>query len=141
PTTFADARAVLERFNLLDHVPPAVLEHLERGIRGLIPETLKTLPPSVHNLVIGNNALALAASARRAQALGYRVLTLGSFLEGETSQVALVLAALVRSIRADRQPLPPPVCILSGGETTVTLPPDHGKGGRNQEFVLALAAR
>ena len=52
-----------------------------------------------------------------------------------------MLAGLVRSVRADGQPVRPPACILSGGETTVTLPPGHGKGGRNQEFVLALASR
>src|SRR5262249_54056595 len=81
---------------------------------------------------------ALDAARRRAEDLGYRVLDLGSFIEGETRQVAAVFAALVRSIRADGQPLSPPVCLLSGGETTVTLGPDHGRGGRNLEFVLAV---
>src|SRR5262249_54028000 len=49
--------------------------------------------------------------------------------------------ALVQSIRADKQPLAAPACILSGGETTVTLCRDHGLGGRNQEFVLAAAIK
>lgn len=141
PTTFADAQAVLARYNLLGQVPAPVLDHLDRGKCGLIPETLKTLPDCIQNRVIGNNALALAAATQRAEELKYRVLNLGSFLEGETSQVALVLAGLVRSLRTDRLPVPPPVCLLSGGETTVTLPSGHGKGGRNQELVLALASR
>ena len=47
----------------------------------------------------------------------------------------------MRSIRTDHQPVPPPVCLLSGGETTVTLFPDHGRGGRKQEFVLAVAVK
>jgi glycerate-2-kinase len=116
-----------------------VLAHLERGRAGQIPETPKSLPSSVQNILIGNNSRALAAAQRQAEELGYAVLNLGSFIEGETRQAALVLAGIVRSIRADGQPLRPPVCILSGGETTVTLTPKHGRGGRNQEFVLAAA--
>ncbi len=141
PTTFADALAVLERYHLKDQVPPAVLAHLERGRTSLVPETPKELPDSVHNRVIGNNALALTAARRKAEQLGYPVLNLGSFLEGETRQVAIVLAGIVRGVRADGQPAPPPLCILSGGETTVTLGDDHGRGGRNQEFVLAALAK
>ncbi len=139
PTTFADALAVLDRYALRPRVPPAVLAHLERGQDGAIAETPKTLPSSVHNLILGNNSRALAAARRQAEALGYAVLNLGSFLEGETRQAAIVLAGIVRSIRVDGQPMPPPVCVLSGGETTVTLSQSHGRGGRNQEFVLAAA--
>jgi hydroxypyruvate reductase/glycerate 2-kinase len=120
-------------------VPPAVLSHLERGRDGRIGETLKTLPPSVHNIILGNNSRALVAAQRQAESLGYAVLNLGSFIEGETRQAAVVLSGIVRGIRADGQPMRPPVCLLSGGETTVTLTPAHGRGGRNQEFVLSAA--
>src|SRR6185437_688986 len=140
PTTFADALAVLDQYDLRPRVPPDVLSHLERGRDGGIAETPKTLPPSVHNLILGNNSRALAAAQKNAEALGYAVLNLGSFIEGETRQAALVLAGIVRGIRADATPMRPPVCVLSGGETTVTLSPGHGRGGRNQEFVLAAAA-
>jgi hydroxypyruvate reductase/glycerate 2-kinase len=141
PTTFADALAVLDRFHLSDQVPPAVLAHLRRGAAGSLAETLKTLPQGVQNLILGNNARSLAAAQRQAEALGYPVLNLGSFLEGETRHVATALAGIVRSIRTDQQPVPPPVCLLSGGETTVTLGREHGLGGRNQEMVLALAVK
>jgi len=137
PTTFADALSILDRYNLRPNTPPAVLAHLERGRAGAIAETPKSLPPSVHNLVLGNNSRALEAAQRQAEALGYTVLHLGSYIEGETRQAAVVLAGIARSIRADGRPLRPPVCILSGGETTVTLGPSSGRGGRNQEFVLA----
>jgi hydroxypyruvate reductase/glycerate 2-kinase len=137
PTTFADALAVLERFGLRGEAPWNVVAHLDAGAAGKFPETLKELPPHVHNLILGNNSKALAASQRVAESLGYRVLNLGAFIEGDTQQAATVLAGIVRSIRVDGQPLAPPVCVLSGGETTVTLPPGHGRGGRNQEFVLA----
>jgi hydroxypyruvate reductase/glycerate 2-kinase len=139
PTTFADALAILDRYALRDRVPPAVLAHLERGRDGAIDETPKTLPLSVHNLILGNNSRALAAAGREAEALGYAVLNLGSFIESETRPAAVVLAGIVRGIRADGQPMRPPVCVLSGGETTVTLGEGHGRGGRNQEFVLAAA--
>src|SRR5207248_167571 len=59
------------------------------------------------------------------------------FIEGETREVAVALAGITRSIRREAVPDAPPLCLLSGGETTVTLSEDHGHGGRNQEFVLA----
>jgi glycerate 2-kinase len=138
PSTFQDARLVLSRYSLGAQSPPAVVEYLDRGARGEIPETLKHLPANVENVILGSNRLALEAVAREAEARGYRVLNLGSFVEGETSRVASVMSGLVRSIQKDGVPLPPPCCILVGGETTVTLPPQSGKGGRNQEFVLAM---
>jgi glycerate 2-kinase len=137
PTTFADALAVLDAYELRKKVSASVKDYLERGGAGAVPETLKTLPANIHNHIIGNNRKALQAAHVEAVARGYRVLNLGSYLEGETRQVAVALAGVVRSIRADSIPLSPPVCLLSGGETTVTLVADNGRGGRNQEFVLA----
>jgi glycerate 2-kinase len=139
PTTFADALAILDRYGLRPHVPAAVLAHLERGRAGLFPETPKTLPSSVQNILLGNNNRALEAAQHQAEALGYKVLNLGSYIEGETRHAAVVLAGIARSIRADGRPLHPPVCLLSGGETTVTLGASPGRGGRNQEFVLSAA--
>jgi hydroxypyruvate reductase/glycerate 2-kinase len=139
PTTFAEALAVLARFRLTESVPAGVLKYLNLGQAGLVPETLKVLPAHVHNYVIANNAQSLDAAKAGAVQLGYRVLNLGSFIEGETRHVATAMAGIVRSIRAAGQPLPPPVCLLSGGETTVTLAERSGLGGRNQEFALAAA--
>ncbi len=139
PTTFADALAVLDRYSLRSHTPARVLRYLEEGARGEHPETLKQLPAHVHNVLLGNNERSLRAAQSRGEERGYRVLNLGSYLEGETRPVAIALAGIVRSIKAQGIPLSPPVCVLSGGETTVTLGAEHGKGGRNQEFVLAAA--
>ena len=138
PTTFADALAVLARYGLLEVVAPSVRRHLEQGVAGLVPETPKQLASHVHNLILGNNQRALAAAAVAATRLGYAVLNLGSWIAGETVPVAGALADIVRSIVHDGVPVKPPVCVLSGGETTVTLTRDHGRGGRNQEFVLAM---
>jgi hydroxypyruvate reductase/glycerate 2-kinase len=138
PTTFADALAVLAKYRLQTEIPERVRLYLERGSAGLEPETLTSLAPHVHNHVIANNGLALAAAQRQAEQLGWPVLNLGSYIQGETSEVARVMAGIVRSIRADGRPMSPPVCLLFGGETTVTLGATHGLGGRNQEFVLAM---
>jgi hydroxypyruvate reductase/glycerate 2-kinase len=140
PTSFADALAVLDKFHLQSRAPASVLRHLAAGIRGEFPDTPTKLPATVRNCIIGKNAMSLSAAQGKAEELGYRVLNLGSFLEGETRHVATALAGIMRSIQFDRLPCPAPVCILSGGETTVTLAADHGLGGRNQEFVLAALA-
>lgn len=140
-STFASARAILARYELLDRVPPAVRARIEAGARGEIAETPKAGDPvfaRVHNLVVGSNALAVEAAARRARALGYRTLVLSTMIEGETRDVARVHAAIAREIAATGRPLKRPACLISGGETTVTLRGD-GLGGRNQEFALAAA--
>lgn len=141
PTTFADALAVLDRYDLATRGPVAVLEHLTRGAAGEVPETPKALPAAVVNRVVASNRHSLDAAAAKAAALSYRVLDLGAFVEGETRPVATAVAGVVRSIRRDGRPVAPPACVLVGGETTVTLGDGHGTGGRNQEFVLAVLAK
>src|SRR5262249_29697193 len=111
PSTFADALAVLDRYGLRAKAPPAVVEHLQRGAAGQMPETLKELPETVHNVILGNNVLALRAAAAKAGELGYGVLNLGAFVEGETRQVAVAMAGVVRGIRTDGAPIPPPACV------------------------------
>ncbi len=136
-STFHDALATLEKYGLLDRAPKSVRDHLELGRAGDRPETLKRLPKHVTNCIIGNNATALAAAERAARRLGYRALNLSSFIEGDSREVGTVLAGIARGVRERHEPLSPPACILSGGETTVALGPEHGLGGRNQELVLA----
>ena len=141
PTTFREALAVLDRYNLTATAPPSVIRHLEAGRDGKGPETPSKPPSNVANRVIGSNRVALDAAKKKAQSLGYQVLDLGAFVEGETREVAIVVAGIVRSIKRDGLPIVPPACLLLGGETTVTLAGSSGKGGRNQEFVLAMLAK
>jgi glycerate 2-kinase len=141
PSTFAGALEILRRYALLDRVPAAVRQRLEAGARGEIEETPKPGDPvfrRTHNIVIGSNRLAVEAAARRARELGYRPLILSTFIEGETREIARMHAAIARQIRATGQPVKPPACLITGGETTVTIR-GGGKGGRNQEFALAAA--
>jgi hydroxypyruvate reductase len=115
--------------------------HLEKGGRGELPETPKAGDPIFDrtlNLLMGGNSLAVQAAAEEAKGLGYQVLVLSSQMEGEAREVARVYGAIAKEIQRRGHPLSPPACVLSGGETTVTLR-GKGKGGRNQEFVLAAA--
>ncbi|MFO0881667.1 MAG: DUF4147 domain-containing protein [Gemmataceae bacterium] len=136
-TSFADALEVLARYELTEKSPHSVIQHLRAGAAGQVEETPRTLPETVRNVILCNNQGALRAATTMAESLGYRVLNLGSYLKGETRQVATVLASIVHSIRREGLPMPAPICLLSGGETTVTLSLGHGKGGRNVEFALA----
>jgi hydroxypyruvate reductase len=140
-STFADALAILEKFALVDRVPASVRQRLESGACGEVPETPKPGDPlfrGVRNVLVGNNRLALDAAARRARALGFRTLVLASEIQGETREIARMHAAIAREIVSAARPVRAPACIVTGGETTVTLRGD-GLGGRNQEFVLAAA--
>jgi glycerate 2-kinase len=141
PSTFSDALGVLRKFFLLNRVPETVRNRLEEGERGRLRETPKAGDPlfrRTHNLVIGSNRLALEAAARKAKARGYRPLILSSAIEGEARIVARTHAQILREVLLSGNPVRPPACILSGGETTVMVQ-GKGKGGRNQEFALAAA--
>ena len=136
-TTFADAKAILEKYGILKKVPAAVRNRL----RGDAPETPKPgdkIFDRAQNLIVGSNRVAVDAAAREAGARGYRTMVLSTFIEGETRDVARVHAAIAKEIRATGRPVKPPACIISGGETTVTIR-GKGLGGRNQEFALAAA--
>jgi len=136
-TTFADARAILEKYRLGERLPSRVRERLESDA----PDTPKPgdkVFAKVQNLVVGSNQLAVEAAAQKARGLGFRTLVLSTFVQGEAREVARVHAAIARELRAYGHPVKPPACILSGGETTVTIR-GSGCGGRNQEFALAAA--
>ena len=88
--------------------------------------------------MIGSNIDAIMAAKEAAKTLGYNTLVLSSMIEGETKEVALVHGAIAREALKTGNPILSPACILSGGETTVTIK-GNGLGGRNQEFALAAA--
>jgi glycerate-2-kinase len=138
PTTFADALDVLTSLGVMHTAPMAVCRHLEMGAGGAFEETPKALPANVHNLIVGDNDMALAAAAQAAEKRGYRVVNLGSRIEGESRDVGRQLAQKALAIRDRRDPVAPPACLLSGGETIVSHVKTGGKGGRNQELALAF---
>jgi hydroxypyruvate reductase len=140
-STFPEALAILDRFDLVRRTPAAIVERLERGARGEIAETPKPDDPifrRVTNTVIGNNLLVVEAAAARARALGYAPHVLTRSLEGEAQEVARTLVGVAREIQVGRGPVAPPACLIAGGETTVTVR-GAGIGGRCQEWALAAA--
>lgn len=141
PTTFQDALAIIERYQLLDKVPRNVVEYLRAGVEGKVPETPKPgdkVFDRVVNRVIASNRISLEAMAEKAKAMGYNAVILSSMLEGEAREVGKVVAAIAKEIRAYGRPVQPPAVVLIGGETTVTVKGD-GLGGRNQELALSAA--
>lgn len=139
--TAADALAVLKKFGATPtQVPARVLEYLQQ--QSASPPTSSSLPSSVANHIIGNNATALAAATLRARELGYAVHSLGDRNQGEANREGAVLANLAVEVRDRSQPLTAPACLLSGGEPVVHLAKTDQprKGGRNQQLVLAALA-
>ena len=141
PTTYADALGILDTYGIRGEIPASIRARLEAGARGEVPETPKPDDPlfaRVRNVIVGSNLQALEAAQAEAGRLGLAPMILSSSIEGETREVARMHAAIAREIRCTGHPLAPPACLISGGETTVTLK-GSGKGGRNQEFALAAA--
>lgn len=139
-STFTDVNRVIEKYDLKD-IPVSIRRHIQAGMAGRIPETPKVGDPvfeRVISFIVGSNILALEAAEEKARKLGYHTLILSSMVEGETRDVARVHTAIAAEILKTGRPNPPPLCVISGGETTVTIRGD-GLGGRNQEFCLAAA--
>jgi hydroxypyruvate reductase len=169
PTTYADAVAVLTRRGLLATVPRAVRARLEAGVQGsgdaksslrderrprvyaatrprrLRPAPEETPKPGdpifrrVTTRIVGSNRLSVAAAAREARREGLRPVVLTTYLEGEAREAARVLVAILRECVETGRPASTPVCLIAGGETTVTVS-GAGQGGRNQELAVAAAA-
>ena len=143
PTTFGDALAVLDGFDLRSRAPAAARSYLEAGARGERSETPKPGDPvfdRVSNVVIGNNELVAAAAAAEARRRGYAPVVLTRSLQGEAREVARAFVAVLEEVARSGRPVGRPACVIAAGETTVTVR-GAGKGGRCQEFCLALAAR
>ena len=140
PTTFADASNIIE-LRGAGSLPASILQHVERGVHGDIPDTPDANDPifmHVQNIVVADNAMACDAAVRQAESLGFNTLLLTTHLQGEAREVAKVFAAIAKEIAQTNRPIAQPACIIAGGETTVTVR-GAGKGGRNQELVLAAA--
>jgi glycerate 2-kinase len=139
-TTFADARAVIEKYRLQDKIPARVRKFLEHGLAGQEKETIKPgdlrLGRSTF-VVIGNNARALDGARTMAKARGWQAEVSASPVQGEARIAARSLAVAALKAQAGLQP-GEKRCLLCGGETTVSVL-GKGRGGRNQELALAFA--
>jgi len=141
PSTFEEAWEILKKYDLLNEIPFSIRTHLQLGKEGKVEETPKPgefVFERVYNSLIGSNILALCAAEKEAKSLGFNTLILSSSIVGETREAARFHSAIAKEVISSGNPIPKPACILSGGETTVTIK-GNGLGGRNQEFALAGA--
>jgi len=138
---FSDCLQIIKTYQIRNRLPEAVFDHLSAGAAGALEETPKADAEAfknTRNAIVASSRTALARAKEAAVALGYNSLILSALIQGETKDAARVHAAIAMEIRQTGNPASPPACLLSGGETTVTIH-GRGKGGRNQEFALAAA--
>ena len=141
PTTYDDALAALDAFDLRAAAPASIRERLELGARGGLPETPKPDDPlfdRVTNLVIADNARAGLAAVAAAEAAGLHAQFLTSRVQGEAREIAKLIAGAAIDIARSGRPVRRPGCAIFGGETTVTVR-GGGRGGRSQELAVAAA--
>ncbi len=132
----AEARALVQSWRI--DLPPTVAGWLARD-DGAAPDPGDPVFAGHAVQIIASARLSLEAAAAAAGALGVPAVILSDAIEGEARDVGRVHAAIAREVAARGRPFARPVVILSGGETTVTLRSGGGKGGRNSEFLLAMA--
>ncbi len=141
PSSYEDGLRVLQTYHLKDRVPAGVLRLLEEGRRGAVAETPKPGDPcfdTVRNVVIGSNRVAAEAAvgALLSEGVDARLVTVER--TGEAREVGREAASLAQGLLQDPASRAKPICLVIGGETTVTVK-GRGKGGRNQEVALAAA--
>ena len=134
PSTNADALGIIEKYSI--EIPKAVRERLRNADETPKPGDYRLA--FVENIMIATPQASLDAAAEVARRAGVTPVILGDSIEGESRDVALVHAGIARQCAMRGQPEAPPCVLISGGETTITLK-GKGKGGRNTEFLLALA--
>jgi hydroxypyruvate reductase len=135
PTTFADAAEIFEKYRI--EAPAAVRKHMENATDET-PKPGDTRFANTSAIIAATPQMALEAAAIKAEEAGYKALIQGDAIEGEAREVAKDIAATALSVARDGDPAAGPAILLSGGETTVTIK-GGGRGGRNTEFLLALA--
>ena len=141
PTTFSDALAIVDVHRLRDRIPAPVLEYLESGALGEVPESPGPDAPYFADVavrIVGNNQVAAEAAFQEAERRGYRTRLLTTTLSGEAREVGRMLAVQGLEIKDGGGPMAPPACLIASGETTVNVR-GAGRGGRNQELVLGAA--
>jgi len=143
PTTFSNAVEIIGKYRLGEELPKTILESLNKGIQGIISETMKPSGgPDVrlHNIIVGSNIQALQAAKKQAESLGYQSVIASDHLIGSTERAAEFILDTAQSIMMDSQPILIPLCIIFGGETTVKVT-GGGSGGRNQDLALRLVSK
>jgi glycerate-2-kinase len=135
-STFGDALQTLRKYDLLRKVPSSVRAYLEAADpHNESPKDFEGM--SYHNFILTNSDSACNAAAAAAESLGLKPMILSTVFDGESCELGRNFAAIARETRRFQMPPKPPCVLIGGGETTVTLRSNFGKGGPNQEFVVS----
>lgn len=140
PTTYQDALNILHKYSITEGIDKNIIRHLNSGKNGIIAETLKENDPrfsKVQNIVIGNNLTGLLAAKQIAENVGYQCEIITEPLIGDTCDVGRKIAQIIKE-KLKNEKIEKPLCIISGGESTVNIK-GRGHGGRNQEVALYCA--
>lgn len=140
--TWADAWAIVTKYALEASLPAPILARLHAGLAGELADTPKAGDPAFarsRTVIVGDNRVAALAALAKAKSAGLNAQLLTTFLQGEAAQMAKVAVALGQEVQESGHPVSAPACLILGGETTVTLGANPGRGGRNQELALAAA--
>jgi hydroxypyruvate reductase len=138
---FFTCEEIFDKYDIRAMIPLSVRTHIHKGVRGEIADTPKPGDPvfaGTYPVIVANNRECIFAAEKKAKEIGYDTLLLSTMLEGEASEVARMHSAVAKEIHLSGNPIERPACILSGGETTVTIQ-GKGLGGRNQELALSAA--
>ncbi|MCJ7718155.1 MAG: DUF4147 domain-containing protein [Anaerolineales bacterium] len=141
PSTFQDSLKVIKKYNLDPLLPEVVIDRINQGCRGEYPETPKPGDPvfdHTTHYILGKNLDAVQAGILAAEREGFNASILPDPLIGEAAQIGSEVSKLLVRMAATDKPFPRPACLIGGGETTVTIPPNIkiGRGGRNLEIAL-----
>jgi glycerate 2-kinase len=136
-TSFKDASDIIRKYELTEKLPARVIEFIRNETdRGILDRKSEEAFSKANNFIIGTNFHSLKAAAIKAEELGYDTIIITSSLTGEAKEAAKFLAGIAFDAARKGIPVKPPACIITGGETTVTIR-GKGKGGRNQETALS----
>jgi glycerate-2-kinase len=138
-TTFLNSLEIIRKYKIENKIPQSILNHIKKGLRGEVQETVKSgdnAVKNVTNIIIGSVSTAIDSAEKTAQGLGYNTIVLTKKLVGEAREVSKTITSNYLKIYEKDIHFKKPACLIAGGETTVTVS-GNGKGGRNQELVLS----
>ncbi len=141
PTTFQNCLEIINKYKIADKMDENVMDFIRRGALGSIEETFKeetSVSMDYKNFIVGSLSIAVEAAYNQAVTSGFKTKMLTTSLRGEARVIGAELAGQLIELVHNKKQGEKPICMIAGGETTVTVT-GSGKGGRNQELVLAAA--